>query len=167
MMRNEAADGHMSLIGHTDRNNPQSSMLVPGQAVSFVFQGPSAYASPDLYPDKQLPGWFYVMVKGHGTVSNSIDGAAAIEMLCRASQQFGGPEQRFALTPDDARFGLFIGGVVGFEISVKEISGIVKIAQDKGPAHAELARRYLCTQSRPGSDTFLSAVLNEEPAAVE
>ena len=44
------------LVGHLDCNNPQAKQLVAGAKVAFVFNGPEAYVSPDIYPDRQLPG---------------------------------------------------------------------------------------------------------------
>jgi predicted FMN-binding regulatory protein PaiB len=72
LMITSKSDDHDELVGHLDCNNPQADQLTPGAAVSFVFHEPNAYASPDLYPDMQLPGWLYVMVKGKGVISECI-----------------------------------------------------------------------------------------------
>ncbi len=155
MLVEVASDGTMALIGHVDKNNPQADHLHPGASVSFVFQGPNAYASPDLYDDEQLPGWLYVMVKGQGTVFCVIEGTAAIEMLCEATSRFGGAEQAFVLEADDPRFDSYLPGVSAFTIRVESLSGIAKLAQDKGPLHSELASDAL----NLGSDEQLQALL--------
>ena len=156
MMVRANNDDQATLVGHVDRNNPQAVRLVPGESVAFVFQGPDAYVSPDIYPDAQLPGWLYVMVKGTGRISRAIEGADAVDMLCNASTRFGGSEQAFSLEKDDPRFDLFINGIVGFEIEISEISGIAKLAQDKGPEHAKLACRYLAESNNAELPDFLS-----------
>lgn len=148
-------DGAIVLTGHVDGNNPQTDKLVPGEHVAFVFNGPDAYASPDIYADEQLPGWFYVMVKGTGSISRLIESEEAIQLLCDSSSRFGGSSQRFSLEKEDPRFDLFIGGIVGFEIKVASITGIAKLAQDKGPEHSSLACRFLGQADNRGLAEFL------------
>jgi transcriptional regulator len=134
------------LVGHVDRNNPHSELLQDGEPVSFVFRGPDTYASPDLYPDAQLPGWLYVMVKGRGTV-HRLDEAATRQLLVDSTEELGDPDQLFELDPRDPRIDQFIGGIMAFEIEVSEMSGIAKLAQDKGADHCELARRHLISRA--------------------
>jgi len=155
MLVEATSDDRMSLVGHVDKNNPQASQLLPGASVSFVFQGPNAYASPDLYSDEQLPGWLYVMVKGQGTVSRLVEGRDAIEMLCDATSRFGGAEQSFVLESDDPRFNSYLHGISAFTIRIESLSGIAKLAQDKGPSHSELASGAL----NLASDEQLQALL--------
>ncbi len=164
LMLDVRPDGKTTLTGHLDRNNPQIGKLEPGQGVSFVFSGPNSYASPDIYPDPQLPGWFYVMVKGVGTVSRLIRDADAVDMLCDATKRFGGPQQQFGMQKNDPRFELFIGGIVGFEIEVDDLVGIAKLAQDKGPTHSKLACQAL---SRSGSTDLSEFLLRMRDSTAE
>ena len=148
-------DGKTTLTGHIDRNNPQLEKLNPGADIAFVFNGPNAYASPDLYPDAQLPGWLYITVQGVGTVDRLIQGDEMVAMLCEASLRFGGPEQEFLLDKKDPRFNGFINAIVGFEIVVTDTSGIAKLAQDKGAEHSKIACNYLAEASDPNLADFL------------
>ena len=66
LMPAPAEEGEMRMLGHVDANNPHADQLVPGNALTFLFNGPNCYASPDIYPDAQLPGWLYVTIKGSG-----------------------------------------------------------------------------------------------------
>lgn len=147
LLMDERGDGERELIGHLDRNNPQAALLVPGARVSFVFQGPNAYASPDLYPDRHLPGWLYVMAKGRGTVIERLDDAAAADALVAATTRFGAPDQAFGLRADDERIPRLIGGIVPFRVRIDTLSCIAKLAQDKGPEHADIASRFLASRS--------------------
>jgi len=154
------SDEQMILTGHVDRNNPQAAKLIPGESVAFIFNGPDAYASPDIYDDAQLPGWLYVMVKGTGLISRSIESAEMVEMLCRSSSRFGGEGQDFLLQKHDPRFDLFIGGIVGFEIEVANITGIAKLAQDKGPEHSQVACNFLADADNAEIPAFLRQMLD-------
>lgn len=151
--------GTTMLTGRMDRNNPQVKQLKPGEGVAFVFNGPNAYASPDLYADTHLPGWLYVTVQGVGTIGRLIEGDELIAMLCEASRRFGEPAQEFLLGCDDPRFSLLINAIVGFEIEVTEISGIAKLAQDKGPEHARIACNHLAELTDPNLADLLDQLV--------
>jgi predicted FMN-binding regulatory protein PaiB len=83
-------------------------------------------------------------------------------MLCDASSRFGREHQEFSLEKDDPRFDLFIGGIVGFEIEVADITGISKLAQDKGPAHSRTACKFLADIDNTGTPAFLRNLLGEK-----
>ena len=56
---------------------------------------------------------------------------------------FGGTQQAFQLDASDERIDRFLGGIKGFTIKVSRISGIAKLAQDKGNDDANIATRFL------------------------
>jgi len=146
LIRRDIGPDSTRLAGHVDRDNPHCAELRTGEPVSFVFRGPESYASPDVYPDAQLPGWLYLMLKGRGTV-HRLDDVATRRLLIDATRELGDEDQHFALDPVDPRIDQFIGGIVAFEIDVTEMSGITKLAQDKGPVHSELARNHLTSRA--------------------
>ncbi len=100
------------------------------------------------------------MVKGTGSISRSIEGAEAIDLLCDSSSRFGGQNQDFSLQRDDPRFDLFIGGIVGFEIEVANIAGIAKLAQDKGPRYSQSASSFLADADNAELPGFLRQILD-------
>ncbi len=141
----------ISLTGHIDINNEQFEHLSVGAPVSFQFLGPDSYASPDLYPDPQLPGWLYVSVQGDGEVLETLEPDELRDVLVRSTIDFGATEQRFALSPNDPRVDQFLPYIHGFRVRVSRISGIAKLAQDKGPEDSAIAWNYLATQTNDSS----------------
>lgn len=141
----------ITLTGHIDINNAQVSHLQPGARMSFQFLGPDSYASPDLYPDPQLPGWLYVSVQGDGEVIQRIEHDELRDVLVRSTTDFGATEQRFELSPTDPRVDRYLPYIHGFRIRVTRISGIAKLAQDKGAEDSAIAWKYLAAQTNHGS----------------
>jgi transcriptional regulator len=157
-------ENRVILTGHIDRNNEHANALTPGAPVSFQFLGPDAYASPDLYPDRQLPGWLYVSVQGDGAVSELIGKAELRSVLVRSTTAFGASGQSFALDSDDPRVGQFLSCIYGFRIAVTRISGIAKLAQDKGPDACEMALRHLASLDNADSRKLFERLRQETTA---
>lgn len=157
--RDEA--GGIVLSGHLDINNAHARELQAGAPVSFLFVGPDSYASPDLYADPQLPGWLYVAVQGDGEVADLLDEAELRAVLIRSTEEFGADGQKFALDPEDLRIGRFLPGIVGFRIRVSRISGIAKLAQDKGERHARTAMNFLADRDNDGARSLFEKLLRE------
>lgn len=149
------------LTGHIDRNNEHANALTPGAPVSFHFVGPDSYASPDLYPDPQLPGWLYVSVQGDGRVSELIGESELRSVLVRSTSTFGLPGQKFSLDSDDPRVGQFLPFIHGFRIAVTRISGIAKLAQDKGGEHCEIAMKHLASLGNAGPAKLFESLRQE------
>ena len=152
------SDGNVFLSGHIDRNNHQTELLSSGQSVSFHFVGPDSYASPDLYPDAQLPGWLYVAVQGDGEVVETLDAGGLRKLLVRSAVEFGGAAQRFQLSDNDPRMMKLLPFIHGFRIRVTRMTGIAKLAQDKGRTHADIALKFLAEQDNRGSLELFQAL---------
>lgn len=143
MLIDQDPNGQLTLSGHIDRNNPQTEALAADDPVAFHFVGPDSYASPDLYPDPHLPGWLYVSVQGNGEVAEVLDAEALRALLIRSTEEFGAPNQSFRLADDDPRMHRLLPYIHGFRIRVTQISGIAKLAQDKGKRHSDIALNFL------------------------
>ena len=154
-------DGQMVLSGHLDRNNEHAARLVPGAPVSFQFVGPDHYASPDLYPDPQLPGWLYVSVSGDGEISGSLNESELRALLIESTDIFGTGRQGFSLAGDDQRIDRFVRYIKGFRIRVSGIRGIAKLAQDKGPVDAAIAKDFLASRDNSSSKELFERILHE------
>jgi len=161
MIVDDSQANEIALLGHLDVNNSHADAIVPSAPVSFQFNGPDSYASPDLYPDAQLPGWLYVSVKGHGQVASLLDNDELRELLMHATRTFGGSGQRFSLHPADERIDRFIGLIKGFRIRVDELSGIAKLAQDKGRTDSLIASEYLASRDNSASMPLFERILEE------
>ena len=161
LVDHDAAADRIVLTGHLDRNSAHAQHRRPGAPISFHIAGPDAYASPDLYPDPQLPGWLYVAVQGDGEVSDLLDMPDLRAALIRSTEEFGALDQKFALDPADPRIDKFLPGIVGFRIAVTRVSGIAKLAQDKGPAHARTASDFLAGRGNAASADLFAKLLRE------
>lgn len=139
----EDPTGTIYLCGHLDVNNEHAQAMPKGAPISFQFTGPDVYASPDLYQSPQLPGWLYISVKGDGIIESIMQPAELKKQLQESTTVFGGALQAFDLDANDERIDRFIGGIKGFTIKVNRISGIAKLAQDKGINDANIATRHL------------------------
>ena len=151
--------GDIRLLGHLDANNEHALAIHAGAPVSFQFTGPDAYASPDLYASSQLPGWLYVSVKGDGIIESIMEQDQLKSLLHESTTVFGGSAQQFHLDADDERIDRFIGGIKGFTIKVTRISGIAKLAQDKGVEDANIATRFLLGTTNGDAKEFLELLL--------
>ena len=149
------------LLGHLDQNNDHAQKLERGAPVSFQFLGPDSYASPDLYASSHLPGWLYVSVQGDGEVSDVLDDLQLRKLLITSTDTFGGEQQRFSLSDTDKRIGNFLPGIKGFRIKVTRISGIGKLAQDKGQEDSRIAMEFLAKQDNSDSLPLLERILRE------
>ncbi len=154
-------ENQIILTGHIDRNNDQAAKLRCGAAVSFHFVGPNSYASPDLYPDPQLPGWLYVSVQGDGEISSVLDESQLRSLLIRSTETFGNSGQIFALDDADARLQKFLPYIHGFRIRVTRISGIAKLAQDKGLVDSQIAMKFLADQDNGDSSRLFERLIRE------
>ena len=161
LLTEKTHDDRIYLSGHLDRNNDHARELEPGAPVSFQFQGPDSYASPDLYPDSHLPGWLYVSVQGDGEVAALLDGTELRELLIASTDSFGDGRQRFSLEETDRRIDRFLPGIKGFRVRVTRISGIGKLAQDKGREDSQIAMRFLAEQDNSRSLPLFERILNE------
>ena len=95
LLVDQKATSEIVLSGHLDRNNAHADAIEPGAPISFQFLGPDAYASPNLYPDRQLPGWLYVSVQGDGEVAALVEGEDLRSLLIESTRAFGDPVQRW------------------------------------------------------------------------
>jgi transcriptional regulator len=152
--------GDIHLFGHLDANNEHAHAIRAGAPISFQFTGPDAYASPDLYASPQLPGWLYVSIKGDGIIESIMDQDQLKSLLHESTTVFGGSAQEFQLDANDQRIDRFIGGIKGFTIKVTRISGIAKLAQDKGVEDANIATRFLLGTTDGGAKEFLELLLD-------
>ena len=151
----------ISLLGHLDRNNDHAQLLESGASVSFQFTGPDSYASPDLYAAHHLPGWLYLSVQGDGEVTEILDDSQLRELLVASTESFSDAQQRFSLSRTDERIGKFLPGIKGFRIEITRISGIAKLAQDKGPDDSRIAMNYLASQDNSASLPLFERILRE------
>ena len=150
-----------TLRGHLDRNNPHCPEILAGGDIYCLFHGPNHYMSPAIYPDRHFPGWNYVTVHVRGTVRPIEDLEWLKELLLDTAEAHEPPGSGYRLSPSQENFDVFIRMILGFEIEIADMKGIVKLAQDKGSENAELARRHLAAVLKEDIGEFLDELLED------
>jgi transcriptional regulator len=138
----ERASG-LVLLGHCAKPNPHWRMLAARPDAVVTFLGPHAYLSPKVYPDLQrVPSWNYVAV--HCTVrATLIEDAPSKDRLLK--KLIGDHEPPFAEQwrglPEDFAHKL-LGGIVAFELAVRDLQCKLKLNQHRPESHAALKAGY-------------------------
>ena len=148
-----------SLIGHMDRNNPHTALMDSGAQVTALFHGPNSYMTPRIYPMPHYPGWNYVTVRvdGASTVIQSLD--AVKDSLARMTEFLEWDSEPYVLDRDSDAVDYLARGIVAFEIEIEFMQGIFKLAQDKGRAAAEIAKKHLAERSQRDWTALLDRLL--------
>jgi predicted FMN-binding regulatory protein PaiB len=130
---------HGTLLGHFDANNPHAAALRREPRVTCLFHGPNHYITPSIYPVEHYPGWNYVTVHVHAHARWMTDREQVRALLFELAALHEPPDSGYRLRGDQRNFERFLDMVVGFELEIVEARAIFKLAQDKGPACAEIA----------------------------
>jgi predicted FMN-binding regulatory protein PaiB len=148
-----------ALIGHMDRNNPHTALMDGGAQVTALFHGPNSYMTPKIYPMPHYPGWNYVTVRvdGMSTVIQSLDEVK--DSLARMAAFLEWDREPYVLDRDSEAVDYLARGIVAFEIGIESMQGIFKLAQDKGPVAAEIAKRHLAERSQRDWTALLDRLL--------
>lgn len=150
-----------TLRGHLDRNNPHCAHILAGGNIYCLFHGPNHYMSPTIYPDRHFPGWNYVTVHVRGRVRPIEDLEWLTTLLLDTAEAHEPAGSGYVLTPSQENFDVFIKFILGFEIEIADMKGIVKLAQDKGSENAERARRHLAGVLKEDVGDFLGELLED------
>ena len=122
-----------TLIGHVARGNPHWRKLKERPQVLAVFHGPHAYVSPSWYGvHPSVPTWNYAVVHARGRARLIEDPQALEAIVRRLVATFENPRPvpwRMEL-PEDYQRGM-IGGIVGFEIEISQLTGKFKLSQNR------------------------------------
>jgi transcriptional regulator len=148
------------LVGHMDRNNPHTALMDGGARVTALFRGPDSYMTPRIYPTPQYPGWNYVSVRVDGTSTVIQSREQVKDSLARMTELLEWDSEPYVLDRDSDRVDFLARAVVGFEIEIESMQGIFKLAQDKGPAAAEIAKHHLAERARRDWTALLDRLLH-------
>lgn len=147
------------LVGHMDLNNPHTALMDGGARVTALFRGPDSYMTPRIYPMPQYPGWNYVTVRVDGTSTVIQSRERVKDSLARMTELLEWDSEPYVLDRDSDRVDFLARAIVGFEIEIESMQGIFKLAQDKGPAAAEIARHHLAERARRDWTALLDRLL--------
>ena len=132
------------LRGHLARANQQWQNLTPGAESMAIFQGPSAYVSPNWYPTKHetgraVPTWNYVVVHAWGELTVYSEPDRLLSFLEDLTAEHEASEP-LPWRPSDAPAGFIEGqlrAIVGIELRITRMEGKWKVSQNQPPANRE------------------------------
>lgn len=151
-----------TLLGHFDRNNPHCEALKRNKQVYCIFNGPNHYISPTIYPDEQYPGWNLISahVKGHVEILDKEEELR--EILFQTAEHNEPKNSGYTLTADQKNFDIYIKMILGFRINIVDSHALLKLAQDKGTQHAQIAKGHLNEVMKKDLTDFLEGMLRPE-----
>ena len=127
-----------TLIGHVARANPVWQQTDPQDESLLIFQGPSAYITPNWYPSKQehhevVPTYNYAMVHVYGHLQVSHDDKVkrrVVAHLTRSMEEMRASTWRMADAPPDY-IEKMLEAIVAVELTVTRIEAKWKISQNR------------------------------------
>jgi transcriptional regulator len=131
-------DGRAVLRGHCARKNAMASLSRDGTDALVIFEGPSAYISPNWYPSKQfthevVPTYNYAVVHVHGRLVPIDDPRWVRGLVARLTQRMEQSQPapwKMGDAPADY-LEQMIEKIVGIEIPVDRIIGKWKMSQNR------------------------------------
>jgi len=133
-------DGHV-LVGHVARNNPLWQPEQPGAEVLVIFQGESAYITPNWYATKQathqvVPTYNYCVVHVHGPLVIHDDPKWTRMAIGKLTKRMEGAEPvpwKMGDAPQDYLREM-VTQIVGIEIPIRQMTGKWKTSQNRPEA---------------------------------
>ena len=157
----ERAGERSRLIGHVARNNAVWHEFDPAVEALVVFEGPSAYISPNWYPTKQethqvVPTYNYVVVHAYGPLVIHEDEKwlrGIVGRLTKAMEASQPVPWKMADAPSDY-LQTMLANIVGIEIPITRLIGKWKASQNRVDA------------DRAGAAAALQAMGDDESVAM-
>lgn len=137
LLRGDLASG-ARLIGHVAKNNPVWQRASADVESMVIFQGPSAYISPNWYPSKQIhhevvPTYNYAVAHVYGKLSISHDPQTKLEVVDQLTAAMeAGREAPWQVLDAPARYiDKMLEAIVAIELSVTRVQAKWKISQNR------------------------------------
>lgn len=144
-------DGPFGILrGHIARANTLWRDTGPEPEVLVLFQGPDSYVSPSFYPSKKehgkvVPTWNYGVVHARGKLNWVHDPKWLRALVEQLTDQHEAPRPqpwRVSDAPEEY-VAKMLDGIVGFEISISELTGKLKLSQNRSEEDREGVRSGL------------------------
>lgn len=120
----------IKLQAHLAKKNPQWQHLEKNNQVLVIFNGPHCYISPSWYQEPGVPTWDYVTVHAYGTAQIFKDKQQTAELIEKLADQYE-QSQENPWQANGNYPAAMLNAIVGFEITVQDLQGKVKIGQNK------------------------------------
>jgi transcriptional regulator len=137
LLKGDLAAG-AKLIGHVAKNNPVWQVASTDTEWMVIFQGPSAYISPNWYPSKQVhhevvPTYNYAVVHVYGKLMVSHDPQTKLEVVdhLTAMMEAGSKAPWGVLDAPASYIESRLKEIVAIELSVTRVQAKWKISQNR------------------------------------
>ncbi|HZZ14161.1 MAG TPA: FMN-binding negative transcriptional regulator [Paraburkholderia sp.] len=135
----DAGRGALGVLNaHVARANPVWQDVANGDEVLVVFRAGDAYISPNWYPSKheshkQVPTWNYRVVHAHGRVTIRDDERFVRGVVARLTRTHEASQARpWTMTDSASDFiDAMLKAIVGVEIEITQLTGKIKLGQNK------------------------------------
>jgi len=148
------------LIGHIDKNNPQSQLL-DSKKIKVLFTGPDCYISPNVYSSSQLPTWNYITVEVEGIVKTLKDNKEILDSIENMTASLETSENPYLLNRNEKRVQTLLDYIVGFEITIENLIGRFKLSQDKSEKDKILAKEKLIQRASHSHAELINTLLQK------
>lgn len=153
------AGGPARFLGHVARRNEQWKVFRDNPQALALFHGPHTYVTPTWYRDHDVPTWNYAVVHVKGTIRLLETPRELAHVLALLTDRFEAdtkPEPwRFEL-PDDLRGeGALAAAIVGYELTVTEVTAKIKLNQNRSAADRSGVLSGLATRTDDASKGVL------------
>ncbi len=129
----EKRNDELILRAHISRANEQKESLADGTEVLIIFNGPHTYISSTWYESNEVPTWNFLAVHAYGTL-RLIDDEELHKSLSDLVRTHEGDSGHTIDSYTDDHVRKLMKGVIGFEITVREIQAKYKLSQNKNDA---------------------------------
>ena len=148
--------GGIELIGHLARANPHSKVIGTG-SIHVVFHGAHAYITPKWYVHDSVPTWNYtaVHVKGRVELIETFEGLIDCLQDLSAHAERHWPSGWKFWVPEDLGEKFLPKKILGFRISIDELSFKKKLSQNRPPEEVAGVLRGLEARGDAGSLALL------------
>ena len=144
-----------TLYGHVARVNPHAATFDGLHDAIALFHGPHAYISPGWYEAPvAVPTWNYTVVEARGRPERIDDRDRVRAMLdtLAATYEAGQPTP-WTMDAMPAEFtGKMMDGIVAFAMPIRQLTGKVKMSQNRSAADRAGVRAGLMASGRPDDE---------------
>lgn len=120
----------IKLHAHFAKVNPQWKHLETNKPVLVIFNGPHCYISPSWYEKAGVPTWDYVTINAYGSAQLFDDPNQTRELIEALTDKYEQHQEK-PWKPKKNYPDKMLNAIIGFEITVQELQGKVKIGQNK------------------------------------
>jgi transcriptional regulator len=164
----ERRDGHLHLLGHLARANPQGADLEGDSEALAIFEGPHAYISPSWYgAGPAVPTWNYAAVHAYGAARTIMDPSWLRDLVRRLSERHEAREPAAPWRMEDLPeryLRSMLNGIIGVEIRVNRLEGKFKLSQNRPAADRPRIIAALERRDDPDSRAVAQLMREREPA---